>query len=59
MLSSAIPALAAPLTPHEAQRIAIDPCIYGYPLITSDITEQAFINITRVAHYSESYRLGL
>ena len=46
MLSPAFPALAAPLTPHEAQRIAIDSYIYGYPLITSDVTEQAFINTT-------------
>src|SRR5271170_5880635 len=46
MLFRAIPALAAALTPHEAQRIAIDSYIYGYALMTSDVTEQAFTNTT-------------
>jgi hypothetical protein len=46
MLFSTIPALAAALTPREAKRIAIDSYIYGYALITSDVTERAFINTT-------------
>ena len=38
------PSLAADLTPQEAQKIAVDAYIYGYPLMTSDVTEKAFIN---------------
>ena len=35
---------ASNLTPQEAKRIAVDAYIYGYPLMTSDVTEKAFIN---------------
>jgi hypothetical protein len=37
---------AAGLTPQEAKQIAIDSYIYGYSLMTSDVTEKAFINTT-------------
>jgi hypothetical protein len=48
----AVPAFADPqnsnpdLTPQEAKQIGIDAYIYGYSLVTSDITEKAFINAT-------------
>jgi hypothetical protein len=35
----------ADLTPDEAQKIGITAYIYGYSLITSDLTEAAFINV--------------
>src|SRR5208283_1224822 len=38
------PGRAADLTPREAKKIAIDAYLYGYSLITSDVTEKAFIN---------------
>jgi hypothetical protein len=37
---------AAELTPQEAKKIAVDAYIYGYSLMTSDVTEKAFINTT-------------
>ena len=37
--------MAAELTPDEAQKIGIAAYIYGYSLITSDVTEAAFINV--------------
>ena len=37
---------AADLTPQEAKKIAVDAYIYGYSLMTSDVTEKAFINTT-------------
>jgi hypothetical protein len=44
-----ISALTAPvqaqLTPDEAREIAIDAYIFGYSLITSDVTRAAFINV--------------
>ena len=33
------------LTPAEAQKIGVDAYIYGYSLITSDVTGAAFINV--------------
>jgi hypothetical protein len=42
--STAALSLAADLSPQEAQKIGVDAFIYGYSLITSDITEKAFIN---------------
>jgi hypothetical protein len=41
---SAAPSRADDLTPQEVQKIGIDAYIYGYSLITSDVTERAFIN---------------
>jgi hypothetical protein len=41
---AAAPSLAADLTPQEAHKIAVDSYIYGYSLMTSDVTEKAFIN---------------
>ena len=38
--------MADDLTPQEAQKIGIDAYIYGYALITSDVTGAAFVNIT-------------
>jgi hypothetical protein len=35
----------AGLTPAEAQKISVDAYIYGYSLITSDVTGAAFINV--------------
>ena len=36
--------LAAEPSPQEAKKIAVDAYIYGYALMTSDVTEKAFIN---------------
>jgi hypothetical protein len=36
---------AAALSPQDAKKIALDAYIYGYPLVTSDITGKAFTNI--------------
>ena len=44
MMCAAAPGLAADLTPQEAKKLAVDAYIYGYPLMTSDVTEKAFIN---------------
>jgi len=41
------PSLAADLTPQEAKKIAVDAYIYGYSLMTSDVTEKAFVNTVR------------
>ena len=38
--------LAAELSPQEAKKIAIDAYIYGYALMTSDVTGKAFTNTT-------------
>ena len=38
------PSFAADLTPQEAKKIAVEAYIYGYALMTSDVTEKAFIN---------------
>jgi hypothetical protein len=46
MVFAAVPALADARTPQEAKQIAIDSYIYGYTLITSDVTEKAFTNTT-------------
>jgi hypothetical protein len=37
---------AADLSPQEAMKIAVDAYIYGYSLMTSDVTEKAFTNTT-------------
>jgi hypothetical protein len=39
-------AVAADLTPREAKQTGIDAYIYGYSLITSDVTQRAFVNTT-------------
>src|SRR5271163_4947146 len=44
VVSTASLSLAAELSPQEAETIAIDAYIYGYSLITSDVTEKAFTN---------------
>jgi hypothetical protein len=46
MVFAIAPSFAATLTPQEAKRIGIDAYLYGYALMTSDITEKAFINTT-------------
>lgn len=40
-----IPSLAGDLSPQEAQNIGVDAYIYGYSLITSDVTEASFTNV--------------
>ncbi len=42
---TAMRAVADGLTPQEAQKIGVDAYIYGYSLITSDVTGAAFINV--------------
>ena len=37
---------ATDLSPQEAKKIAVDAYIYGYALMTSDVTEKAFVNTT-------------
>jgi hypothetical protein len=44
MAGAAVPSLAADPTPEEAKQIGVDAYIYGYSLMTSDVTEKAFIN---------------
>jgi hypothetical protein len=44
MMCAAGPSLAAAFTPQEAKKVAVDAYIYGYSLMTSDVTEKAFIN---------------
>jgi hypothetical protein len=44
MMCAAAPSLAADLTPQEAKKVAVEAYIYGYSLMTSDVTEKAFIN---------------
>ena len=39
-------ACAAELSAQEAKQIGVDAYIYGYSLMTSDVTEKAFINTT-------------
>src|SRR5271165_2589198 len=39
------PSAANDLTPQEVQKIGVDAYIYGYSLITSDVTEEAFVNV--------------
>jgi hypothetical protein len=46
VVSTASLGLAAELSPQEAKKIAIDAYIYGYALMTSEVTEKAFINTT-------------
>jgi hypothetical protein len=41
-----VPSFAADLTPQEAKQIGVDAYIYGYSLMTSDVTEKAFVNTT-------------
>lgn len=40
------PSQAEALTPEDAQKIAIDAYVYGYALMTSEITRRAFVNVT-------------
>lgn len=46
LMATLVPTQAADLSPQEAKKIAIDAYIYGYALMTSDVTEKAFINTT-------------
>src|SRR5580693_10675923 len=39
------PSVADDMTPQEAQKIGVDAYIYGYSLITSDVTRAAFTNV--------------
>jgi hypothetical protein len=42
---TAVPSVADDLSPQAAQKIGVDAYIYGYSLITSDLTRAAFINV--------------
>ena len=44
MICAATYSFAADLSPQEAKQIGVDAYIYGYSLMTSDVTEKAFIN---------------
>jgi hypothetical protein len=44
LLTTLVSTQAAELSPQEAKKIAIDAYIYGYALMTSDVTEKAFTN---------------
>lgn len=53
-LAAALPgtAQAAGLTAHEARQIAIDAYIYGYSLVTTDITRLQMSNVAEVGQLS-------
>jgi hypothetical protein len=42
---AAVPSMEDDLTPEEAQKIGVDAYVYGYSLITTDVTRAAFINV--------------
>jgi hypothetical protein len=44
LLTTLVSTQAAELSPQEAKKIAIDAYIYGYALMTSDVTEKSFTN---------------
>jgi hypothetical protein len=46
LLTTLVSTQAADLSPQEAKKIAIDAYVYGYALMTSDVTEKAFVNTT-------------
>jgi hypothetical protein len=46
LLTTLVSTQAAELSPQEAKKVAIDAYIYGYALMTSDVTEKAFTNTT-------------
>jgi hypothetical protein len=46
LLTTLVSTQAAELSPQEAKKIAIDAYIYGYALMTSDVTAKAFTNTT-------------
>jgi len=45
LLVAAAPARAADLTPADAQRIATEAYIYGYPLVTMEMTRRVMTNV--------------
>jgi len=57
LLTAFVSAQAADLSPQEAKKIAVDAYIYGYSLMTSDITGKAFTNI--VAPNVETFQAPL
>jgi hypothetical protein len=46
LLTTLVSTKAADLSPQEAKKIAVDAYIYGYALMTSDVTAKAFTNTT-------------
>ena len=44
------------LTPKEAQEIAIDAYIYGYSLITTDVTRMQMSNVAKVEDHARPDR---
>jgi hypothetical protein len=57
LLTTLVSTQAAELSPQEAKKIAIDAYIYGYALMTSDVTEKAFTNT--VAPSPETFQAPL
>jgi hypothetical protein len=45
LLTTVVSVQAAELSPQEAKNIGVDAYIYGYSLLTSDITGRAFTNV--------------
>src|SRR5262245_58722100 len=48
LLILVIPTRAVPLTPDEAKQIAIDAYVYGYSLITTEVTRVQMSNVPKV-----------
>jgi hypothetical protein len=46
LLTTLVSTKATELSSQEAKKIAVDAYIYGYALMTSEVTEKAFINTT-------------
>jgi hypothetical protein len=57
LLTTLVTTQAADLSPQEAKKIAVDAYIYGYSLMTSDITGKAFTNT--VAPNAETFQAPL
>lgn len=47
LLAGASAASAQGLTPKDAQTIAEDAYVYGYPLVTMELTRRSFTNVAR------------
>jgi len=48
LLGQSAPARAEALTPDEARKIAMDAYVYGYSLITTDVTRVQMSNVPKV-----------
>ena len=47
-----LPATAQALSPEEAQQIATDAYVYGYSLITTEVTRVQMSNVPKVGEFS-------